>query len=72
MLYNFSLWMQSIFIEKYKKRICPQKVEKHLKQLLTYGSWEGFFLTPPVDLHWFFEISIAAFISKWDKNSVIN
>ena len=27
---------------------------------------------PPVDLHWFFEISILAFISNWDKNSVIN
>ena len=27
---------------------------------------------PPVDLHWFFEISISAFISNWDKNSVIN
>ena len=28
--------------------------------------------SPLVDLHWFFEISISAFISKWDKNSVIN
>jgi hypothetical protein len=28
-------------------------------------------LYPPVDLHWFFEISISAFISNWDKNSVI-
>ena len=27
---------------------------------------------PPVDLHWFFEISISAFISNWDKNSVMN
>ena len=27
---------------------------------------------PPVDLHWFFEISILAFISNWDKISVIN
>ena len=27
---------------------------------------------PPVDLHWFFEISISAIISNWDKNSVIN
>ena len=27
---------------------------------------------PPVDLHLFFEISILAFISNWDKNSVIN
>ena len=27
---------------------------------------------PPVDLHWFFEISILAFISNWDKNSVSN
>ena len=27
---------------------------------------------PPVDLHWFFDISISAFISNWDKNSVIN
>ena len=26
---------------------------------------------PPVDLHWFFEISISALISNWDKNSVI-
>ena len=26
----------------------------------------------PVDLHWFFETSISAFISNWDKNSVIN
>ena len=26
---------------------------------------------PPVDLHWFFEISISAFISNWDENSVI-
>ena len=23
------------------------------------------------DLHWFFEISISAFISNWDKNSVL-
>jgi hypothetical protein len=29
-------------------------------------------VSPPVDLHWFFEISISAFISNWDKNSVIN
>ena len=29
-------------------------------------------LRPLVDLHWFFEISISAFISNWDKNSVIN
>ena len=27
---------------------------------------------PPVDLHWFFEISISAFISNLDKSSVIN
>ena len=27
-------------------------------------------LKPPVDLHWFFEISISAFFSNWDKNSV--
>ena len=26
----------------------------------------------PVDLHWFFEISISAFISNWDENSVMN
>ena len=27
---------------------------------------------PPVDLHWFFEVSISAFISNRDKNSVLN
>ena len=27
---------------------------------------------PPVEFHSFFEISISAFISNWDKNSVIN
>ena len=27
---------------------------------------------PPVDLHWFFEISILTSVSNWDKNSVIN
>ena len=30
------------------------------------------FVKPPVDLHWFFEISISEFISNWDKNSVMN
>ena len=31
-----------------------------------------FCLCPPVDLHWCFEISILAFISNWDKKSVMN
>ena len=38
-----------IFLEKIKKKICPQKVEKTSQKscILTYGSWEFFFSAAP-------------------------
>ena len=48
--------------------VCLKKVT--YKKIQCYRAHTG---SPPVDLHWFFEISISAFISNWDnwkKNSL--
>ena len=64
------------------KILKKRKKETRLKRLLDFkscakdifyhflGRAKGW-AKPPVDLHWFFEISISVFISIWDKNSVI-
>ena len=46
------------------------KIQLHTRELKAYTEMES--NLPPVDLHWFFEISISAFILNWDKKSVIN
>ena len=83
---GFSFWFQlmqrkdlmflKIQVPKLCKYVSFVNFEEHLKAenicKLYYGKEDYYPLAnPPVDLHWFFEISISAFISNWDKNSVI-
>ena len=65
-----------IFLEKLKKKICPQKVgKKHLEKLLTYGSWKFFLCSPacpkqPRSSFLFYKFSytfICAKICDWNE-----
>ena len=52
--------------------VCLNIFRRKLFLVVVVFSLSRISTSPPVDLHWFFEISISAFISNWDKNSVIN